>query len=647
MKFRASLFYNLVEKYTYKISIIIVNYNVEYFLDQCLDSIVKATKNVSAEVIIVDNNSVDGSLKMLKKKYPQFRLIANKFNGGFSKANNQAIKESKGEYVLLLNPDTVVEEDTFIKTIDFMDKTPSIGGLGVRMIDGKGCFLPESKRGLPTPMVAFYKIFGLSALFPKSKRFGQYHLGHLPEFEINEIDVLSGAFMMIRKNALDKVGMLDEDFFMYGEDIDLSYRITLGGYDNYYYPDTTIIHYKGESTKKSSVNYVFVFYRAMIIFAKKHFSGKNAQLYSFLINLAIYLRASFAIIVRVIKQLFLPLIDLTYLVFGLYALTNYWEISNIEFPRELIAYSIPIYALTWLATTLFNGGYDSPYRVFKFLKGVFWGTVFILLAYAILPKSLQFSRLFIFTGALWVIVYYLISRIFLHFAIGKRYNLKLRSRKRFAIVGEAKTREHIINLINETNEHVESIESITIEEIQKGNYETDEIVFCSKTVAYSEIIQTMSQLKGVQIDFKIAPKNANHIIGSNSIDTAGDFYVLNINTLTSLENKRKKRLFDLCASTFLFLISPLLIFFYSNKVVFLKNISSIFIGKISFIGFSEIAVQQDVRLPKIKQSLLFPSDINKMSSPSIDEKLNLLYARDYSLRKDLAIVLQSWKKLDQ
>jgi GT2 family glycosyltransferase len=219
LKFRASLFYNLVEKYTYKISIIIVNYNVEYFLDQCLDSVVKATKNVSAEVIIVDNNSVDGSLKMLEKKYPQFKLIANKFNGGFSKANNQAIKESKGEYVLLLNPDTVVEEDTFIKTIDFMDKTPSSGGLGIRMIDGKGCFLPESKRGLPTPMVAFYKIFGLSALFPKSKRFGQYHLGHLPEFEINKIDVLSGAFMMMRKDALDKVGLLDEDFFMYGEDI--------------------------------------------------------------------------------------------------------------------------------------------------------------------------------------------------------------------------------------------------------------------------------------------------------------------------------------------------------------------------------------------------------------------------------------------
>lgn len=635
------------EKYTYKISIIIVNYNVEYFLDQCLDSVVKATKNIAAEVIIVDNNSVDGSLKMLESKYPQFQLIANKFNGGFSKANNQAIKAAKGEYILLLNPDTIVEEDTFIKTIDFMDKHPNSGGLGVRMIDGKGRFLPESKRGLPTPMVAFYKIFGLSSLFPKSKRFGQYHLGHLSEFEINKIDVLSGAFMMMRKETLDKVGLLDEAFFMYGEDIDLSYRITLGGYDNYYFPNTTIIHYKGESTKKSSVNYVFVFYRAMIIFANKHFSGNNAKLYSILINLAIYLRASFAIIVRLVKQSFLPLIDLTYIVFGLYALTNYWKIANIDFPEELIAYSIPIYALTWLSTTLFNGGYDFPYKVLPFLKGVFWGTIFILIAYAILPKSLQFSRLFIFIGAIWVITYYLISRIFLHFAIGKRFSLRLRNSKQFTIIGDKKDSERIIELINETNDQVESIEFSTFEHVRSLTFKTDEIVFCSKNSSYTAIIQAMSDLKNSQIDFKIAPENANHIIGSNSIDTAGDLYILNINRLTSLENKRKKRLFDVCISCVLLLFSPLTIFFYSRKISFIKNISSIIIGKKSFIGFSEKAVQQDVRLPKIKPSILFPSDINKKSNTSIDEKLNLIYARDYSMRKDLSILIKSWRKLDQ
>ena len=216
----------------------------------------KACAKVDAEIFVVDNNSVDGSVEMVQKKFPAVKEIANKDNKGFSKANNQAIQLSTGEYVLLLNPDTVVEEDTFEKMIRFMDAHSDAGGLGVKMIDGSGKFLPESKRGLPTPRVAFYKMFGLSKLFPRSKTFGKYHLSYLDRDKIHEIDVLAGACMMIRKTVLDKTGLLDETFFMYGEDIDLSYRITQAGFKNYYFPETRIIHYKGESTKKSSVNYV-------------------------------------------------------------------------------------------------------------------------------------------------------------------------------------------------------------------------------------------------------------------------------------------------------------------------------------------------------------------------------------------------------
>jgi GT2 family glycosyltransferase len=261
----------------YKIAVIIVNYNVAFFLEQCLNSVQKALSSINGQVFVVDNNSIDGSVEMVKQKFPDFHLIANKDNKGFSKANNQAIVAADAEYILLLNPDTVLEEDCLSKTLEFMDAHHDAGGLGVRMLDGKGQFLPESKRGLPTPIVAFYKIFGLSLLFPKSKKFGQYHLGHLSEFETNEVDVLSGAFMLMRSKTLDEVGLLDEAFFMYGEDIDLSYRIQKGGYKNYYFPETRIIHYKGESTKKSSINYVFVFYRAMVIFAEKHFSQKNLR----------------------------------------------------------------------------------------------------------------------------------------------------------------------------------------------------------------------------------------------------------------------------------------------------------------------------------------------------------------------------------
>src|SRR5690606_7376079 len=293
-----------------KLSVVIVNYNVKAFLEQCLRTVFQALEGIDGEVFVVDNQSTDGSTAMVREKFPQVQLVANTENVGFSRANNQAIKMSRGEYVLLLNPDTVVGENVFRQVVDFLDAHPKAGGLGVKMIDGTGRFLPESKRGLPTPTVAFFKIMGLSRLFPHSRLFGRYHLGHLPENEIAPIEILSGACMFLRKRMLDEVGLLDESFFMYGEDIDLSYRITLGGYENWYFPDAPIIHYKGESTKKSSVNYVFVFYNAMVIFARKHFTRRGPQLFSAIIRGAIYLSAAAAIVMRFLRKAVLPLADL-------------------------------------------------------------------------------------------------------------------------------------------------------------------------------------------------------------------------------------------------------------------------------------------------------------------------------------------------
>ena len=354
-----------------KLSVIIVNYNVEYFLEQCINSARTALSKTSGEIILVDNNSIDGSVELVKSKFPEIQLIENKENTGFSKANNQAMRIAKGEYVLLLNPDTVVEEDTFIKCIEFMDQHPDAGGLGVKMIDGKGRFLPESKRGLPTPWVAFYKIFGISSLFKKSKKFGRYHLSYLDMNKVHEVEILSGAYMLMRKEALDKVGLLDEDFFMYGEDIDLSYRIIKGGYKNYYFPETSIIHYKGESTKKSSVNYVFVFYRAMIIFAKKHFSEKNASWFSFLINIAIYLRAGLAVVSRFLKRSIIPLIDLVLVGCLLYCVVHAYEILKpIQYEWDIIKWAIPSYSLVWLLMTFLFGGYDKPLRFANIFKGI-------------------------------------------------------------------------------------------------------------------------------------------------------------------------------------------------------------------------------------------------------------------------------------
>ena len=282
------------------LSVIIVSYNVKYFLEQCLVSVLKAAEGIDCEIFVIDNNSDDESCSMVKNRYPGINLIINHTNRGFSAANNQAIKAAKGKYILILNPDTIVEEDTFSKCIDFMEIHPDAGALGVRMIDGKGRFLPESKRGIPYPATAFFKMTGLSYLFPKSILFNKYQLGYLDEMETNKADVISGAFMFLRKKAVHKTGLLDEDYFMYGEDIDYSYRLLKAGFSNYYFPGTTITHFKGQSTSKTDIKVTLTFYRAMLIFVHKHLKDGNSNILVLLIKVAIFFRASLSVIKRFI-----------------------------------------------------------------------------------------------------------------------------------------------------------------------------------------------------------------------------------------------------------------------------------------------------------------------------------------------------------
>ena len=255
------------------LSIIIVNYNVKYFLKQCLQSVFDACENISAEVIVVDNNSQDLSCEMVEKFFPKVKLIANKKNTGFSTANNQGVAIAKGKYVLILNPDTVVAEDTFEKILAFAITKNNLGALGVKLIDGTGRFLPESKRGIPTPKTSINKIIGIT-----NKK---YYANHLQENENGKIEILVGAFMFMKRSIYNEVNGFDEDYFMYGEDIDLSYKILKKGYKNYYLSDTKIIHYKGESTKKD-IKYLNNFYGAMNIFYKKHF--KINIFYDFLMS---------------------------------------------------------------------------------------------------------------------------------------------------------------------------------------------------------------------------------------------------------------------------------------------------------------------------------------------------------------------------
>jgi GT2 family glycosyltransferase len=266
----------------------------------------KAMQNISGEIIVVDNNSTDGSQTFFEEKFKNVNFIFNKQNEGFSKANNRALKIASGKYILFLNPDTIVAEDCFEKCISFVSSKNDNCALGIKMLDGAGNFLKESKRAFPSPMTSLYKLSGLARLFPQSPIFAKYYLGNLDENENHQVDVLAGAFMLIPKRILDIVGDFDEDFFMYGEDIDLSFRIREAGFVNIYFAQRSIIHFKGESTKKASLEYVKIFYKAMRIFVHKHYGNAKAGLFISLIDIAIFFRGALSAIAAFLKKIVVP-----------------------------------------------------------------------------------------------------------------------------------------------------------------------------------------------------------------------------------------------------------------------------------------------------------------------------------------------------
>ena len=646
-----------------KLSVVIVNYNVEHFLEQCLYSVRRAMQGIEGEVFVVDNNSVDGSLRMLAAKFPEVTVIANKDNVGFAKANNQAIRISKGEYVLLLNPDTVVEDDTFSKCIAFMDSHPDAGGLGVKMVDGKGQFLPESKRGLPTPMTAFYKIFGLSKLFPHSKRFSKYHLGYLPENEVNQVDILAGAYMLMRRATLDKCGLLDETFFMYGEDIDLSYRITLSGYKNYYFPETRIIHYKGESTKKTSVNYVLVFYKAMEIFAKKHFAKKRARLFSFFINFAIYFRAFLALMSQFLGKVYMPLADFVLGYSGLAAISYFWGHYMIyegvgSYPiTPLFTIILPVYMLIWHVISCFTGGYDKPYRVGPAVGGVMLGSILILVLYALLPASLRFSRALILLGTIWMATQMTLSRTLGYLLKLSDFQYGRNAKKRFIVIGNSDETKRVEQLLKSTSIKPDFIGLVAptasreVPEHYLGNitqvpdiigiYKITEIIFCSKDITHQEIIDKMVEWHASDLDYKIAPVDTLSIIGSNSINTRGDLYTVDIRTINTVPNRRKKRLFDFAVSLVGTIGWVFVAWFVKKPVRFLGNCFKVLFGGYSWVGYCPTESADGQRLPQIRKGIYNPASI--VVGDLDDEargRLNVMYARDYTVLKDFNILFR-------
>ncbi|MDO4511936.1 MAG: glycosyltransferase family 2 protein [Bacteroidales bacterium] len=283
------------------ITIVIVSYRVKHFLEQTIRSAQEALEGLRGEIIVVDNNSGDDTMAFVKPKFPDVTFIENTENVGFARANNQAIMQARGAFTLILNPDTIITGESLRRPLQWMQEHPDCGAIGLHMIDGNGHFLPESKRAFPTPWVSFCKIFGLSKLFPRSRFFAKYHLRYLDEWQPHAIDILAGAYMLCRTPLLQQVGGFDEDFFMYGEDIDLSYRMVKAGYRNWYLP-VNMLHYKGESTKKDSMRYVKVFYEAMLIFYRKHFPRFRTVVYP-LIKLGVLVRQGMAVMRRIFTRI--------------------------------------------------------------------------------------------------------------------------------------------------------------------------------------------------------------------------------------------------------------------------------------------------------------------------------------------------------
>ena len=650
-----------------KLSVVIVNYNVKYFLEQCLLSVIKASSHIETEVLVVDNNSSDGSAEYIRQRFPSVQVIANKDNPGFSKANNQAIRMTSGEFVLILNPDTLVAEDTFDICIDFMNKHGDAGALGVKMIDGKGNFLPESKRGLPTPEVAFYKMFGMAQLFPKSKRLGKYHLSYLSKDETNPVDILSGAFMFFRKKVLDETGYFDETFFMYGEDIDLSYRVLKAGYKNYYLADTTIIHYKGESTKKGSLNYVRVFYQAMIIFARKHFAASRAGFFSFLINLAVVFRALVTIVLNLLSSSYLILIDALISFGGIFYLVHLYasSVKNAPeyYPLQFIGMVIPGYILVWIISAYFSGSYEKPYRVVPIFRGITVGTIVIAALYGFLPEAWRFSRAIILLGGFCTGTVMLLTRLLYSLLRYQQFSFESVDNNRVIVVGSPSSMQQTRTILQEVAPLSELVSEMDVREhigdikTSAALFKAKEIVLCSDVLSYKAIIEQILKL-GNGYNYKIfnlatpvvtgrdlSLPTMGSLIGSNSKNNSGDLYAADLNlNLAKPIARHQKRLLDIILCLLLLIILPFAALIIGGGLI--KNWVQVLIGKKTWVGYwgksSDAIKGLPVLRPAVIHQLQF--DIPQISSADV-RKLNYLYAKHYSISDDLSLMIRNIRSL--
>jgi len=645
-----------------KLSVIIVNYNVKYFLEVCLNSLFRALSGFNSEVIVVDNNSADDSCSFIRNRYPGVILIENKDNKGFSKANNQGVAIAKGEYILFLNPDTVMPEDFFVKTLAYMDAHPDAGALGPRLIDGKGRFAPDSKKSFPSLSVALYKTIGINKFFPRSPYFNKYYSVHISEHETAPVDVLSGCCMLVRRSAMDKAGgPFDEDYFMYCEDVDLSYRIEKAGYKNIYFPDADLIHYKGESTRKMTLSYVRIFNEALVTFVKKHYSAKQARLFVLFINIGIILRAVLGTLKRALKVLHMPLFDALILLLTLWGIKNFWvqEVKNImPIPPASVYATFPAYIGLWLLSLYLNGSYDQPYRALKVTRGMLIGTVAILAYYGLLPPEYRYSRaIIIFTGFGGTVVLLGLHEILYRMGILKFIPYDKLPRNAVIVAGETAYRDTaaMLRQVNYAPElsgrvspgPVTGDALASLPEMKQLLYTTgvNEVIFCINGLTYKDMFQQM-QLCGAQYEYKIHLPGSQSFVGSNSSSTSGDLYTIDRSyNLSDFAQVRNKRMLDIATSLILIGLLPLLVFLVKKPLLFIANCFKVLFGNRTWVGYAS-GVQVS-KLPQLRMGIIEPFNVLKGYDPSavVKNQINITYAHTYTPVTDLNLILKNFRYL--
>lgn len=643
-----------------KLSIVIVNYNVRHFLEQCLNSVSKAITNIQAEIIVVDNASMDDSVEMVHQMFPRIQLIASKENLGFSKANNLGVAHASGKYVLILNPDTIVEEDCLMKCLDFLENHTEAGALGVKMLDGGGHFLPESKRGFPGLWNSFCKMSGLYKLFPHSAFFNAYYLGQLSENEIQKVDVLSGAFMMMKTELYRQLKGFDEAYFMYGEDIDLSFRIQKAGYINYYFPETTILHFKGESTRKSSLNYLTAFYNAMIIFSSKHISGGQKAFLIVFLKVLIWTKALMSAAKNSFVQLRMVLIDSIILCLGFQLIRNIW--SQVYHGTSDYLNNVPtlintaLFILIWILSFYYQGVYEKKYTLKDLVIAAIWGFFINLMLYALLPEEWRASRMLLVFSFFYVIAYAIISRLFLNKFVKNQWIIGSDQPLNGLLIGDDSQFEKAKALIQYTrnkihlfHKNVENTLNFTpemwVDFIRINNIH--EIILCEKNMQWKEILGFIAQFRG-KADFKILTASGSGIVGSSSKDHPGDIYALELDYhLSQKVFQRQKRLFDVLFACLHLSFIWILIFLYKNKKQYVLNVFKVLTNQCSWVSYNRLKTKE-LNLPPLKNGILqaFQMDSQQFLQEIAIQMVHN-YAWNYTVWMDLDICLKDFLKLDQ